>query len=161
MAPERIATQINDKIDMMMFELDNEDCSKRLLPPTENQLFHFSRKIVEASSTMKRPVGIQLGISPFSFPQKRREHNSGMVANTNQMESNSASRPKKEYVFQEQFHERSKFITSLMTMNTSPNMRHSPSLEKLIDDVFSYVETCPDQTAYSDDLRKLVVKLKA
>ncbi|KAI9353998.1 hypothetical protein BD770DRAFT_392880 [Pilaira anomala] len=141
----------------MSLELDDEEGDRNELSSidTAHHFLNFSRKVTEASS-MRKPVDIQLGIScgkdiVFGFPSRvvRRssppppqEHRSPLSKKENVhdvMGSSSSRKPsQKKY-----------------TGINPPTTTHSSLLDQLVADVLNHIESCPEQSAYSDDLDRL------
>lgn len=180
-----------------MFELDDEEITNDVSTIDNlHQFLNFSRKVTESSS-MKRPVDIQLGIAcgkdlifaspilsrrplqqqqqtifptktlsspkntnkkathtplPVDNPQRKASLENTPIFKLPSKPLSSSIKPTKK---------RSSY-TSTTSHQPQANMNtSSPLLDRLVADVLSHIESCPDQSAYSEDLDNLKPKLEA
>lgn len=140
----------------MSLELDDEegDRNEHSTIDTSHHFLNFSRKVTEASS-MRKPVDIQLGIScgkdlMFGFPSR-------VVRRSPAEQHHSSPLSKKEGVHD--------VMDSSSRKPSQKKYMHSPThsslLDQLVADVLNHIESCPEQSAYSDDLDRLKPKLQA
>lgn len=168
-----------------LLELDDEQDNTKNIASIDSahQFLNFSRKITEASS-MRKPVDIQLGIacgkdllfnSPSRIlrrPPQTLSFNKKSSLNTNVNKNNTNDIIKSPtYAMNEVTTEREPNYrpspmllqmqkhSSIKSNNTKPSS--SPLLDRLVADVLNHIESCPDNSAYSDDLDKLKPKLQA
>ncbi|KAG2207706.1 hypothetical protein INT47_011826 [Mucor saturninus] len=167
-----------------LLELDEEqdNCKNIASIDSAHHFLNFSRKITEASS-MRKPVDIQLGIACgkdllFNSPSRilRRPPQTLSFNNkTNPVKNNTydiitsplskPSYPIDEVSAKRETNYRPSPMLLQMQQNSnikSNNVKSSSSLlDQLVADVLSHIESCPDNSAYSDDLDKLKPKLQA
>lgn len=168
-----------------LLELDDEQDNRKNLASIDSahHFLNFSRKITEASS-MRKPVDIQLGIACgkdllFSSPSRilRRPPQALSFNNkTNPIKNNKndiitsplskPTHPIDEVDSKSTTNYRPSPMLLQMQQNSSfksSNVKSSSSslLDQLVADVLSHIESCPDSSAYSDDLDKLKPKLQA
>lgn len=170
-----------------MLELDDEQDNSKDLASIDyaHQFLNFSRKITEASS-MRKPVDIQLGIACgkdllFKSPShilRRPPQTLSLNNKTNPIKNNTngvirsplskPTYPVDEFnTERETNHHPSPMLlqmqkNSSIKLNSTKPTTSSPSLlDRLVADVLNHIESCPDNSAYSDDLDKLKPKLEA
>lgn len=172
--------------DSLMFELDDEDTNvNSTATPNAHEFLNFSRRITERS--LKRPVDTQVGIaygrdllfSQRNKPLKNAVKISSPLVHTNAVNStvpvhtnNNINHSKIIHNKTKPFHHHQKvtspYLSTASTAASSPQQSQntaviskSSSLDELVADVLNYMESCPDQSAYSYDLAILKPKLEA
>ncbi|KAI8646002.1 hypothetical protein BD408DRAFT_410965 [Parasitella parasitica] len=161
----------------LLYELDDEDANvNATITPNAHEFLNFSRRITERS--LKRPVDAQVGIAYgkdllFSYRNKPLKNtakissplaytkttvNATMPVHTTTIHSKTMPKKTKPNQHQKATHHLPS--PSLLQLPSSA-VGKSSSLEELVADVLNYIESCPDQSAYSYDLAKLKPKLEA
>ncbi|CEP19454.1 hypothetical protein [Parasitella parasitica] len=160
----------------LLYELDDEDANlNTTIAPNAHEFLNFSRRITERS--LKRPVDAQIGIaygkdilfSHRNQPLKNTTKISSPLTNTKNTVNatlpthtttiHSKLIPNKTIPIQRQT--ATLHLPSPPPLPSSTSIGKGSSLEVLVADVLNYIESCPDQLAYSYDLAKLKPKLEA
>ncbi|GAN02566.1 hypothetical protein MAM1_0024d02010 [Mucor ambiguus] len=170
----------------LMFELDDED-SHLSTPasPNAHEFLNFSRRITERS--LKKPVDTQVGIAygkDLIFTQRNRPLKNAVKISSPLVHHALSPSPKPTHTSTihhkpaphksiPHHHQKSSphlSVLSVAATTAAPLPQQPPTttaksrsnaLEELVADVLNYIDSCPDQSAYSYDLAKLKPKLEA
>lgn len=172
----------------LMLELDDEDAQHlgtAAASPNAHEFLNFSRRITERS--LKKPVDTQVGIAygkDLLFSQRNRPlKNAVKISSPLVQQALNPTTPTKPPTHVNTLHNKPmphKSIPSHHQKNlsasplevataaplpqqppTTTTKSKSRALEELVADVLNYIDSCPDQSAYSYDLAKLKPKLEA
>ncbi|KAK4517362.1 uncharacterized protein ATC70_000697 [Mucor velutinosus] len=167
----------------LMFELDDEHSNlSTAASPNAHEFLNFSRRITERS--LKKPVDAQVGIAygkDLLFSQRNRPLKNAVKISSPLVHHalNPGSKPAHAHAIHHKpvphksipnQHQKSASHVSALPAPAVPLPQQSPmttiksksnALEELVADVLNYIDSCPDQSAYSYDLAKLKPKLEA
>ncbi|KAI8884116.1 hypothetical protein K501DRAFT_285018 [Backusella circina FSU 941] len=145
------ASNANATADNGFLLLDDEEDFKMVSNMDASHNFlNFSRRITESSS-MKRPVDIQLGIACGKDLVFSRSPLQGSAIPKASVSSGPVKLPNE-----------AKISASSPVISGQPNTKKNRlSLDRLVKDVLVHIESCPGQSPYSDDLDRLKPKLVA
>ncbi|KAL9556284.1 hypothetical protein MBANPS3_001945 [Mucor bainieri] len=154
----------------LMFELDDEDSNlSTAASPNAHEFLNFSRRITERS--LKKPVDTQNAVkissplvhqalNPASKPTHANAIHHKPIPHKNIPDHHQKSPP--------HLSASSPIATTAAAAAALPQQppittikSKSNALEELVADVLNYIDSCPDQSAYSYDLAKLKPKLEA
>lgn len=166
-----------------MFELDDEDSNlSTAAVPNAHEFLNFSRRITERS--LKKPVDTQVGIAygkDLLFSQRNKPLKNAVKISSPLVHQalNPAPKPTHANAIHQKtmphksipnHHQKSALHLSIASPATAPLPQQPPTatttksksnaLEALVADVLNYIDSCPDQSAYSYDLAKLKPKLE-
>jgi hypothetical protein len=147
------ASNDNASADNDFLLLDDEDDFRMVSGiDASHNFLNFSRRITESSS-MKRPVDIQLGIACGK----------DLLFSRSPLQGNAIAKESLSKVPLQLVHEISTDDSSpVKKISSQPKVKKNRmSLDQLVRDVLVHIESCPEQNAYSDDLDRLKPKLEA